>query len=337
MPIELTCSCGVRLRTSEAAAGKLVKCPKCGSLLPVPKAAPEAEIPAAPLATPELKPAASAGDTKACPACGAVIQAAAIICRHCRHSFGGAVPGGRKCPECNSDNPRTSQLCQACGAALTRAAVGLGAGGPMGKRDLDMERHLRAIAIWYRINGVLLFVACACFIIAAVVGISQTSGRGRGGEAGIVAGVMMVMVVICGGIGLLTYLLGHYLAKYSNGARITTGVLAILGMVGSACNLLSSLAQLGGAGRAGAPEGAVLLGVLVMVVLWIAIYGGICWAVFNGRSAAICTEQYRALVARTPSQQPSTYSSVFFWGPFVMMALGCGLIAMMAAAGNAFR
>jgi hypothetical protein len=41
MPILLTCACGRTLRAQDDMAGRKVKCPQCGSILPVPK--PEAD------------------------------------------------------------------------------------------------------------------------------------------------------------------------------------------------------------------------------------------------------------------------------------------------------
>ncbi len=98
MPIELTCSCGVRLRAGDSAAGKTVPCPKCGATIAVP--APSA-----------------GGNTKICPACAESIRAEARICRFCSYSF-----DGPKCPDCASDNPPGFQMCQSCGAPLRTQA-----------------------------------------------------------------------------------------------------------------------------------------------------------------------------------------------------------------------
>jgi hypothetical protein len=44
MPITVACSCGAKLRAPDAAAGKRVKCPKCGSPVPVPAADADFEV-----------------------------------------------------------------------------------------------------------------------------------------------------------------------------------------------------------------------------------------------------------------------------------------------------
>ncbi|GEM_PF-2339762 len=344
MPIELTCTCGVRLRAGDAAVGKLVKCPKCGALIPVPKPTPEAaqpvEVPPPPPPMQMEKPAAPPpGDNvKACPQCGAIVQAAAVICRHCRHSFG-RLGGSRKCPECSADNPRESQLCQACGAPLTSAAVGIGRREAAGRRDLGMEAHLRAIAIWSRIGGVLYMLAAVAVLVIGLIGIGVMSGSKRGGgaeAAGAAMGIMVVVAVLIGGIGVLVFLLGHYLAKYSNTARIISGVLTIIGIVCIGCNLIGTVAGLAGGGsRGGAPEGGVLLVTVLVTLAQAAYYCGVAWVLFNSRSSAICTYPYHQLVAQTPSQQPPTYRSIFFWAPFILMVGGC-LMGLLAGAMQGF-
>ncbi len=44
MPIAVACSCGVKLKAPDAAAGKRVKCPKCGNPVSVPVPAPAADF-----------------------------------------------------------------------------------------------------------------------------------------------------------------------------------------------------------------------------------------------------------------------------------------------------
>src|SRR5437763_77304 len=48
MPIPLTCSCTARMNAPDSAAGKKVRCPKCGAALAVPGGAPAASPPPAP-------------------------------------------------------------------------------------------------------------------------------------------------------------------------------------------------------------------------------------------------------------------------------------------------
>ena len=109
MPISVKCSdCGKALKAPDALAGKKAKCPDCGAIVPIPKAALDAEeIRDEPVAKPKpnakvkSKPAddeyESDGDAdeqadgpadqsakrKACPMCGEMIVASAAKCRFC--------------------------------------------------------------------------------------------------------------------------------------------------------------------------------------------------------------------------------------------------------------
>jgi hypothetical protein len=175
------------------------------------------------------------------------------------------------------------------------------------------------------------FVAGA---IIAMAGIGMaSSGRGRGSDAAAVGmGVMLFLVLLGGGLCVLIYLLGHHLAKYSNAARIIAAVLTILGILATVCNGLGTMAGVAGAGRGDAPAGAMMI-MLLVVLLQGAYYVAQAWALLNSRSGAICTDQYKSLVAQTPSEQPPTYSSPFFWIPLVLLVLGCLIGALGGVAG----
>ncbi|QDV73050.1 TFIIB-type zinc ribbon-containing protein [Botrimarina mediterranea] len=101
MPITVTCpSCGVTLKTSDSAAGKKAKCPKCQGpiVVPMPRAEldPIEEAPPADDAWGDFDqeseitastPAAPSADRKPCPACGEMIHANAAKCRFCGEFF----------------------------------------------------------------------------------------------------------------------------------------------------------------------------------------------------------------------------------------------------------
>lgn len=280
MPIPVACACGAQLKVPEGAAGKMVKCPKCAALIPVPAA------PGAPTAAPEAPPPIEAAPAeKACPYCAETIKAAARICPFCKTDL--ARPGGVRRNPAGDANPR----------------------------DLKMEGHLRALALWYRIGGLLCAVVG---LIMLVVGAG--SGRMGGAEVGCIMAVMV-------GMGALLFVLGHFLGKLSNGVRIACGVLTILGMV---MNLLSLAVGAGGGPGGGAAAGGNALGVLFSLG-----WSSAClWAFFNGRAAAVCTPAYVDNMARTPQLKSATFSSPFFWIPlgFIGLVMLIAVVAGIAAA-----
>jgi hypothetical protein len=165
-----------------------------------------------------------------------------------------------------------------------------------------MEAHVQAIAIWYRIGGVL----------AGLAGLLILAGGAMGGSAA--GAALMFAGLVVAGMGVLIYVLGHHLAKYSNVARIIGGVLAVLGLGMQGIQLLTIVA---GAAPAGQSAGvAFALGLLQM-----GYNGALAWALFNARSSAICTEPYRQAVQQSPGERPPTYASPFFWGPFALVGV----------------
>lgn len=107
MPISVKCTdCGKSLKAPDALAGKKAKCPDCGAIVPIPKAALDAEEvrdePAA-KPKPKKKPVEDEYDTtfddladyeaeapvdesakrKPCPMCGEMIAKSAAKCRYC--------------------------------------------------------------------------------------------------------------------------------------------------------------------------------------------------------------------------------------------------------------
>jgi predicted RNA-binding Zn-ribbon protein involved in translation (DUF1610 family) len=101
VPISVTCpSCGVTLKTSDAAAGKKAKCPKCQGpiVVPMPRAEldPIEDAPAPDDAWGDFDqeseiasttPAVAGEDRKPCPACGEMIHPNAAKCRFCGEYF----------------------------------------------------------------------------------------------------------------------------------------------------------------------------------------------------------------------------------------------------------
>ncbi len=226
------------------------------------------------------------------------------------------------CEQCGRNVVSNDLLCDLCHAAKPGAdpeKVALG-----GQRDLIMEAHLRALALWYRIGAVLLVVG---MVLMTATGMAATRGLGgMGGFGGdVMGGVLMTLAVItllsAGG----AYVLGHFLARYSNGARITGGVLTAIGLAWVVLSTVLAIVRAssessyydpygGGYGArhyyghsSGFGFGSVIITILYL--LWIA---SVLWALFNKRSSQICSPRYRDIVARTPELTPPTFKSPFF-------------------------
>ena len=86
---------------------------------------------------------------------------------------------------------------------------------PIEKRDLMMEAHLQAIAIWYWIAAAVGVAAAGVMVVFLKDTLPAEVQRGM--KAGMVIGVILAA---------LSYGLGSYLMKYAEGARITGGVIA---------------------------------------------------------------------------------------------------------------
>ena len=85
MPISVACPvCAARIKAPDLAAGRRVKCPKCGEPLAVPSATGPT-----PDWVPDSPPEAASAEnvqqpeTKKCPFCGGEVMAIARKCRHC--------------------------------------------------------------------------------------------------------------------------------------------------------------------------------------------------------------------------------------------------------------
>jgi hypothetical protein len=225
-------------------------------------------------------------DRRPCPYCAEDIRVEAIRCPFCKSDL---RPGGTPDPE-----------------------------APRPARDLVMESHLSAIALWFRVGAILGMVG----IGLAMFGLMADSRRSAD------AGAAIFAVLLVGGILALLLVLGQKLAQYSDGARITAGVLSVIGLIGQWLQLLVLLGE--SSRRMGRDREAMAVWIVVATLVGTAWAITMAWALFNSRSARICTESYRQLVARTPEQKPPTYGSPFFWIPLVL--LGLVLLAVFGAA-----
>jgi hypothetical protein len=135
------------------------------------------------------------------------------------------------------------------------------------------------------------------------------------GSAAEVAGVVGVVAI---GPAMLTFLLGFFLARYSNGARLVAA--------SSSCivGLAACAALLGGS-----EGGAVVVPILGFLVLYLLGMSAFLW---SPSAAAVCTEAYRVMVAAQKGLPPGTLRSPFFLAPLLLVGIYVGLIAVMMAA-----
>ncbi len=213
-----------------------------------------------------------------------------------------------RCPSCQqvarvplATSPVAPTIPAAVPAAAPIAFEGTGL-PPMTQRDLTHERHLRALAFWNILFGGLILVGGIC----GMAGFGFAASGGAGPMAAAMGVLLVVNLVLGGGM----FAVGYCLWKYQGWARWTMIFLCAL-------NVLRSLRGLGHS--AGVFE----------LLFWLAWAGAVLWALVSPSAATICSPGYRALVAQSPHERVAFWTSPFFWVPLVLLALGCGLMALV--------
>ncbi|MCO5170340.1 MAG: hypothetical protein M9894_28725 [Planctomycetes bacterium] len=198
--------------------------------------------------------------------------------------------------------------CTGCGETLSveRAqapAVARPAAREPGRDALDHERHVRAIAVWYRIIGLLLMIATLLTAAPAILG---------GGRLML---ALVVPAVLVGGLGAAHVALGQGLFTYRPWARAVALALLALGSLAT----LASLAQ-----------GEVLRG-----LIGLAWSGAVAWALACPAGTTIFTPDYARAVERTPDARVAWWTSPFFYVPAAL--LGLALLLAFGSAGALLR
>lgn len=182
-------------------------------------------------------------------------------------------------------------------------------------RDAGRERHVRAIAVWYRVGALL-----------GVVGIGGTLalGSANGADPGaLVVGLLPTLVAV-----VVTGLLAAGLWSYHPAARWATvalqGVAALAGL--SSLSLLALPSSARGVGA-----NAVMAASLLQLAWAVAV--GAC--LLAPRTAPLFEARYREHVVRTPGVQVAWWTSSFFAIPAAV--LGVVLVAAVALVGGAAR
>jgi hypothetical protein len=125
--------------------------------------------------------------------------------------------------------------------------------------------------------------------------------------------------------------LGHFLSRFANGARIAAGVLTIISLVIVAARfvltamLYSRMSDdvYGSFYYSARPSLAGPIASLLLSTIWSI---AIAWTLFSGRAAQVCAPSYRTIVARTPMMRAPMVKSPFFLIPMV----GVALVVLMA-------
>jgi hypothetical protein len=228
------------------------------------------------------------------------------------------------CDTCGRPNRSNPLICETCGAAAPGAdadQVTLAL-----QRDLPMESHLRALGFWYRLGAIVFgagFLAMFGVLGRALVGVASLRGSSTlfAGAFGWVA--MFVLGMIAG-----SYILGHYLARFVNGARIAAAVLTIVGLVAGLGRFVltvvayNKLDEYYGDVYFARPSLAGPIAMFLLSTIWSI---AIAWTLLSGRAAQVCAPTYRTIVARTPTLRASRVKSPFFVVPLVVTLL----VAMM--------
>ncbi|HEX8954416.1 MAG TPA: hypothetical protein VF945_21325 [Polyangia bacterium] len=227
------------------------------------------------------------------------------------------------CDTCGRPNHRNPLICETCGAA----APGADADQVMLalQRDLAMESHLRGLAFWYRVGAVVFGVGfLGLFAVAggALMGLSS-SLHGSGALMASAFGYVAMFVVA---LAVGSYVLGHYLGRFANGARIAAAVLTLVSLAFGlvrfvlTCVAYSKLSELyGDSGLFDArPSLAGPIAMFALSTLWT---GAIAFTLLSGRAAQVCAPAYRTIVARTATMKASLVKTPFFVVPLVATIL----------------
>ena len=232
------------------------------------------------------------------------------------------------CDTCGRPNHHNPLICETCGAAAPGAdpaQVSLAL-----QRDLTMESHLRALGFWHRLGAIVFgagFLALFGIAGGALLGMRSSLHGSSALWASAFGYVAMFVVALAVG----SYVLGHFLGRFANGARLAAGILTIVSLAFGVlrfvvtCIAYSKLSDLyGDAGLSYArPSLAGPIAMFLLSTIW---SGAIVFTLLSGRAAAVCSPAYRTIVARTASMKASLVKTPFFVVPLVATIL----VAMMA-------
>ena len=185
MPISVKCSdCGKSLKAPDALAGKKAKCPDCGAIVPIPKAALDAEeMRDEPVSKPKpkAKPKPVEDDYDSTFDDIADDEANAPVDESAKR---------KPCPMCGELIAKTAAKCRYCGEVLDPA---------LRKRA---KKKGSSTSSEDELTGVDIALCVLCSGIGCIVGIVALC-RGQSSRGGKMIGISLVMQFVWGGINLL--------------------------------------------------------------------------------------------------------------------------------------
>ena len=136
--------------------------------------------------------------------------------------------------------------------------------------------------------------------------------------------ILVAMFVIAAAAG--SYVLGHYLGRFANGARIAAAILSIVGLAFTLLRFVVTCIAYSRFSSIYGDSGLYdmrpsLAGPIAMFVLSTIWSGAIIFTLLSGRAAAVCAPAYRTIVARTATMKASMVKTPFFVIPLVAVIL----------------
>lgn len=277
-----------------------------------------------------------------CGGCGAAhhklcyeLRAACGVCRRRSEEATAPVPTPLPPPPArtrrSSSALRAAVPVQAIEAGTYGSANAETGDGPM-VRDLSMEGHLAAIGLWYRTAGLLgLFV-----IVLSLLAVALSEPMQLRAKTYAVTVFAMCIVVLVGLLGSsLVFVLGHHLARRSNTARLTAGLLTVLSLLGNGLGLAGAALSVARPEVQSNPLLASSVGSVLVAGVLSLLWGlALLWAFFNSRASWVCSEAYNRAVMRGPKEAPYTWRSPFFWLPLIPTMLFVGGILLSLVRGQ---
>ena len=183
MPISVKCTdCGKSLKAPDSLAGKKAKCPDCGAIVPIPKAALDAEeMGDGPVSKPKAKPKPVEDDDDSLFDDIADDEANAPVDENAKR---------KPCPMCGELIAKTAAKCRYCGEVLDPA---------LRKRA---KKSGSSSSSEDELTGVDIALCVLCSGIGCIVGIVALC-RGQSSRGGKMIGISLLMQVVWGIINIL--------------------------------------------------------------------------------------------------------------------------------------
>jgi len=243
------------------------------------------------------------------------------------------------CESCGRTVKDNDLLCDLCHTGKPGADPSLVA--KAARRDLVIEAHLRAMAVWHYVGAAVLVVAgLVMYVVAGAGGIGSSHGALGGIGRMLAAGAILmgsVAVVVGGGFGVL----GHFLWRYWAGGRIAAAVLGFLGIAYRLFEVVATFMMrsaleddFGSYSRYGHSYGYHRAGPSIGWTLFFAVVA-IAWTaaminvLLSRRAATVCSPAYRELVAATPQVKAQWYKSPFFVLPAFLVGLALFIVLVV--------